>query len=167
MPSPAVPQREPINEIIRGTVSRLDDSFVLSPGPLPQAETIAAGELIVRYGIPYMGKAHLSIVPDLVVADHGEMLSGETAWAFLMQSSHLFPRSDVLGFRNDGDDEMLALKHLDFDSPYNVFAYRQPSDHHPFVKLTALVTIDRAQFPERLYRHLRCFDSLDDWRRHG
>ena len=93
------------------------------------------------------------------MADHGEMLSGETAWAFLMQSSHLFPRSDVLGFRNDGDDEMLALKHLDFDSPYDVFAYRQPSDHHPFVKLTALVTIDRAQFPERLYRHLRCFDS--------
>ena len=68
----------------------------------------------MRFGIPYLGKSHLSIVPDLLVLDYGEMLVGDIAWEFLMKSSHLFPRSDVLGYRNDGADEMAGVQATGF-----------------------------------------------------
>ena len=167
MPSQTIPRREPINETLMGAVSRLGDAYLLSDATLPRAEPVLAGDLVVRYGIPYLGKSHLSIVPDLLVLDYGEMLVGDIAWEFLMKSSHLFPRSDVLGYRNDGADEMLAFKQLDFDSPYHVFVYRDRDDHQPVCRLNALISADRASFPERLLTHIACFSNLDDWLHNG
>lgn len=167
MPVNPNPQREPINELLSGTVSHVGGSFFLSSSALPQAEVIVQGEIVLRYGIPYLFKPQWSIVPDLVVLDYGETMTGEAAWDFLMTSSHLYPRSDVLGFRSDGVDEMVPLKQLDFDSPYDVFVYRGPGDREPVARLSALIESEEGGFPERLRRHLPRFLSLDDWLSRG
>ena len=167
MPANPIPQREPINELVSGSVSLLGGSFLLSSSVLPQAEVILQGEIALRYGIPYLFKPEWSIVPDLVVLDYGEIMSGEMAWDFLMKNSHLYPRSDVLGYRNDGVDEMVTLKQLDFDSPYDAFVYREPGDQQPVARLSALIESANSSFPERLLRHLPRFASLDDWQSRG
>ena len=160
-------QRQPVSDTVLGLVTRLDHRALLSAGELSAGKVIARGELIIRYGITYLAKPHLSIVPDLVVADYGELLSGETAWDFLMNRGHLYPRADVCGYRNDGEDEMIVLKQLDFDYPYDVFAYLRTGDHRPFVALSALIAMDCATFPQRVQENLPCYGSVNTWRDHG
>ena len=84
-----------------------------------------------------------------------------------MESAHLYPRADVCGFRNDGVDDMVAVKQLDFDYPFDVFVYRQPEDEQPFAALSALIDADSAAYPERLLRHLLRFDSVTAWRQNA
>ncbi len=166
MPHKPIPQREAISDLLSGAVSRFGRFFFLSAAVPPQAQIVFQGEITLRYAIPYLFEPEWSIVPDLVVLDYGEMMTGELAWDFLMRSSHLFPRSDVLGYRNDGIDEMVPLKQLDFDSPYDVFAYRRPADLKPAAKLSALIANDEddcSAYPGRLLRHLPRYPSLEDW----
>ena len=167
MTNQSIPERQPIAERVTGVVTRFADGVLLSRQDLKDGEAIARGEFVVRYGITCLGKPQLSIVPDLVVADYGEMLVGEEAWQFLMDSGHLYPRADVCGLRNDGEDDMLTLKQLDFDYPYDVFAYHEAADPQPFSRLSALIGIDHADTPKRLLKHLPHFDSVDDWFDHG
>ncbi len=167
MTNQSIPERQPIAEHVRGVVTRFADCVLLSRHDLNDGEAIARGEIVVRYGITYLGKPQLSIVPDLVVADYGEMLVGEDAWQFLMYSGHLYPRADVCGLRNDGEDDMLVLKQLDFDYPYDVFAYREAADRQPLSKLSALIADDYVDIPERLLKYLPRFDTAVDWFDHG
>lgn len=160
------PQRLSVAERVRAIVTCLGDFALLSADELATGEVVAQGDLIIRYGITYLGKPHLSIVPDLVVADYGELLNGEEAWDFLMQSGHLYPRADVCGRRNDGLDDMPVIKQLDLDHAYDVFVYQQAADRRPFAQLSALIAEDRAVFPARLRQHLPGYDSLRDWRAH-
>ena len=130
----------PSAERVSGVVTELDGQALLSPAEMPAGNVIARGQLILRYGITFLGKPHLSIVPNLVVADYGELLNGEEAWEFLMTSAHLYPRADVCGFLNDGSDDMVALKQLDFDYPFDVFVYRGISRMiFPLAALSALI----------------------------
>lgn len=158
-------QRQPIADQLTGAVTLVDGQALLSSVELADGAAIARGELTIRYGITYLGKPQMSIVPDLVVADYGELLIGEAAWAFLMESAHLYPRADVCGFRNDGLDDMVAVKQLDIDYPYDVFVYRRLDDEQPFAALSALIDADSASYPERLLRHLPQVDSVSSWRR--
>ncbi len=160
-------QRQPIADQLLGVVTEVDGRTLLSPAELADGVAIFRGELTIRYGITYLGKPHMSIVPDLVVADYGELLIGEAAWEFLMKSAHLYPRADVCGFRNDGADDMIVVKQLDFDYPYDVFVYRRLEDEQPFAPLSALIDADLASFPKRLRRHLPRYDSVSSWRRNG
>ena len=167
MTNQAMPERLPISEHVSAAVSRIAGSSLLSPDALAAGDLLAEGALCVRYGITYLGKPQLSIVPDLVVADYGEMLVGEVMWQFLMQSAHRYPRADACGLNVHGAEEMVVLKQLDFDYPYDVFVYRKDSDRAPLTRLTALIAPDRTLFPQRLLAHLPCFESLDAWRAHG
>ena len=167
MTSSSLPQRQPINEFVTGVITRLEGAYLLASDALPGGQPIAEGALVLRYGIPYLGKDQLAIVPDLVVLDYGQTLTGEAAWDFLMESCHLYPRSDALGFRHDGVEDMMTFKQLDFDSPYAVFAYRDAGERAPFCRLSALIATQSDAFPDRLLKHLPRFVSLDDWRRHG
>lgn len=160
-------QRQPIADRLAGVVTEVDGLAVLSSAALIAGAMIARGELTIRYGITFFGKPQMSIVPDLVVADYGELLTGETAWEFLMKSGHLYPRADVCGFRNDGVDDMVAVKQLDIEYPYDVFVYRQLESEQPFATLSALIDTDSASYPERLLRHLPRFDSIMSWRQDG
>jgi hypothetical protein len=160
-------QRESIADQISGVVTELDGQALLSAAVLADGAAIARGKLTVRYGITYFGKPHLSIVPDLVVADYGELLNGEAAWKFLMQRGHLYPRADVCGLRNDGREDMVAIKQLDLDYPVAVFVYRRLEDERPFAALSALIDKTPAAYPERLLRRLPRFDSLCSWRQNA
>lgn len=159
-------QHLPISERVAGVVTEIDGHALLSSAELTAGRAIARGDLVFRYGITFLGKPHLSIVPRLVVADYGEMLNGEEAWAFLMTSAHLYPRADVCGYMNDGGDDMVALKQLDFDYPFDAFVYRQIQDELPLAKASALVAADPAPYPERLLQYLPRFESLNAWLRH-
>ncbi len=163
MAKQSIPQRLPITERVTGVLTCLGADTFLSARKLPTGDLVAQGEIFLRYGITYLGKPQLSIVPDLVVADYGEMLVGETAWEFLMQSGHLYPRADVCGIRNDGEEDMQTLKLLDFDYPYDVFAYQQMTDWQPFAEVSALIAANASPFPERLREHLPCYDSFKAW----
>ena len=162
-----MPPRLPISDAVEGVVMRLDDDFLLSAAMLTRGEFVAAGALIIRYGIPYLDKPY-SVAPDLVVLDYGDMLTGEAAWEFLIKQSHLHPRADVLGHRDDGSDQMLAVKQLDFAIPFDVFVYHQTADRKPLAKLDALIAAKPAAFPKRLLDYLPAFVTVADWQaRHG
>ncbi|MYE27029.1 MAG: hypothetical protein F4X87_07390 [Chloroflexi bacterium] len=160
-------QRQPIADQLTGVVTGVDGKALLSSAELADGAAIARGELTIRYGITYLGKPHISIVPDLVVADYGELLIGEAAWTFLMESAHLYPRADVCGLRNDGVEDMVAVKQLDIDYPYDVFVYGQPEDERPFAALSALIDADSASYPERILRRLPRYDSVSSWRQNA
>ena len=146
-------------------VTEIGVQALLSSAELAEGRVIARGELILRYGITYLGKPQFSIVPHLVVADYGELLNGEAAWDFLMTKAHLYPRADVCGFRDDGVEDMPALKQLDFEHPYAVFVYRGVQDELPLARLAALIDDGAGAMPERLRRHLPQFDNVNAWRR--
>ena len=167
MTNQLMPERQPISERVSAVVTRVDGRSLLSSGSLEAGEVLAQGDLILRYGITYLGKPQLSIVPDLVVADYGEMLVGESMWQFLMKSAHLYPRADAFGLGKDGVEEMVVLKQLDFDYPYDVFAYHKESDRQPFTRLSALIVPDKTKLPQRLLAQLPRFVSLNAWRAHG
>lgn len=159
--------RQPIAEQVAGVVTRIGDGALLSSRKLSAGEEVAQGDLILRYGITYLGKPQLSIVPDLVVADYGELLQGEAAWEFLMERGHLYPRADVCGRRSDGQDDMVAVKQLDLDYPCDVFVYSDIMESKPLARVSALIAADRAKFPGRLVRHVAVYASLDQWRANG
>lgn len=158
-------QRLPISDSIRGSLTRVGDCCLLADQALFGGELLAAGgELIVRYGIRILGKPHLTIVPDLLVADRGEMLTGEAAWQFISERGHLFPRADVCGRFADGADEMLFLKQLDLALPFVVYAYGDAADTKPLARIDALIVRDASAFPRRLLKHLPHYSRLEDWR---
>lgn len=162
-----LPERQPITDQISAIVTRIDDCALLSGACLESGEVIAHGELTLRYGITFLGKPQVSIVPDLVVADYGELLVGERMWQFLMNKAHLYPRADAFGLNRDGSEEMVALKQLDFDYPYDVFVYLQDGDRKPLARLSALIDSDPTPYPHRLLTQLPRFESGDAWRAHG
>lgn len=163
MPKQQIPDREPIGDAFNGIISLFDKHYILSTAPLTSADIIAEGDFVIRYGITYLGKPQYSIVPDLVVLDYGDMLVGEEAWEFLTNQSNLYPRSDVLGYRNDGLDEMLVVKQLDLAIPFDVLAYANDSNHIPIAKLTAFIAPESDTNPEKLKKHLPRYDTLADW----
>ncbi len=160
-------QRLPISDSVRGLLTRLGGNWLLADHALVGGKLVAAGELIVRYGIRILSKPQLTIVPDLVVADRGEMLIGEAAWHFIIKRGHLFPRADVCGRFEDGADETVFLKQLDLALPFAVYAYSEAADIKPLARLDALIAHDASAFPERLLDHLPQYSLLADWRADG
>ena len=157
-----IPDREPIGDVFSGAICQFDNLYILSPYPVDSAVLVAQGDFVLRYGITYLGKPQYSIVPDLVVVDYGDMLVGEDAWVFLTKQSNLYPRADVLGYRNDGRDEMLVVKQLDFAMPYDVLAFATEEEKVPLAKLSACIA-PSLNTPERLLSYLPYFDTLTDW----
>jgi len=56
--------------------------------------TVHSGTFTIRYGLRFLGKPHLSIVPGLVALDYGDMLVGAEAWEFITRRSNLHPRAE-------------------------------------------------------------------------
>ncbi|MXX84068.1 MAG: hypothetical protein F4Y70_11500 [Chloroflexi bacterium] len=160
-------QRLPISDSAHGWLTRLDERWLLADHALAGGWMAAQGELLLRYGIRILGKPHLAIVPDLVVADRGEMLVGEAAWQFIMERGHLFPRADVCGRMADGADEMLFLKQLDLALPVAVYAYADVEDVKALARLDAIIAQDATTFPARLLARLPRYRCLANWRAHG
>ena len=158
-----IPAREPIGDAFNGAVVQLGILQALAPAPLAGADTLISGALVVRYGIRYLGKPHLSIVPGLVVIDYGDMLVGDEAWEFITRHSNQYPRAEVFGYRNDGRDEMMYVKNLDLVQPVEVLVYDSPTATAPAARPTALIAPADAAVPLRLLNYLPRYNSLADW----
>jgi hypothetical protein len=148
---------------ITGVLSHYDGATLLSITELPEAELIASGEFVLRYAIPYLEKPHLAIVPGLVAVDYGEMFNGEEMWHFILTKSNRYPRADVMGYRNDGVDEMIVLKRLDVDRPVQVLAYDSSAATSPIATIQALITSDALTLPARVRQYLPHYSSLAQW----
>lgn len=122
-----------------------------------------SGSFVVRYGLRFLGKLHLSIVPGLLVLDRGEIINGEEAWEFILKRSNLFPRSEVVGYKNDGTEDMVMLRTLDMAVAPEVLLYPDGTSTKPIAKPTVLIASDPNGISERLLSYLPRYASLADW----
>jgi hypothetical protein len=158
-----IPPREPVGDPFTGVILKSGDHYVLAFEPVSGADVIAGGTFVLRYAVQYLGKPHWSIVPGLIALDYGEMLIGEAAWEFLLKRSNLHPRADVLGYRNDGKDEMVTIKTLDLAQPIGVLAYADADATQPIAPISALIAPSQAELAPRLRDYLPRYDILADW----
>ncbi|MCU0482293.1 MAG: hypothetical protein MUE54_13955 [Anaerolineae bacterium] len=171
MPRPQIPQRQPISDVFSGvlfTVETLTQSWGFLGLEAPNGIAYRSGDFIIRYGVRFLGKPHISIVPGLVASDYGDMMVGEMAWEFIYKKGFAFPRADVIGYRNDGTDDMMTLKFLDIAIPPQVLIYENDQTNTPLMPITALIaSSDVAKtFPARLLDYLPRFDTIEDWNIH-
>lgn len=146
-----------------GFVLQVGDKQALAINPETGMDVLAQGNFVIRYGLRYLGKLHVSVVPGLVALDYGEFLTGEEAWDFLINGSNLYPRSEVLGYRNDGLDEMIVIKALDLSVPAEVLVYADANAILPIAKPTALIAPADTPLPARLLEFLPRFATLAEW----
>jgi hypothetical protein len=163
MSNPSIPSRQPIEDHFDGAILRSGDHYLLATEPYPDAETLGIGRWIIRYGIAYLGKPHYSIVPGLLALDYGEFLTGEDAWHFLLHRSNLYPRADVVGYRNDGTEDMVFVKQLDLMCAFHILAYPDASATAPLAQISAIITPDPALVPERLAAYTPIYPELRTW----
>jgi hypothetical protein len=161
-----IPERAPISDSFTGYVLQIGQSQVLSLTPQAGADVLGSGKLVIRYGVCYLGKPQFSIVPGLVALDYGDVLTGEDAWNFLLKRSNIHPRADVLGYRNDGVDDMIVVKLLDLAQPVDVFVFANETATVPYAQPTALIASADAEIPSRLLEYLPRYDTLVDWQNH-
>jgi hypothetical protein len=165
-----IPERQPIGDLFHGVLSKFENVHTLSIAQLPETQLVVEGELVIRYGVRYLGKPNFSVVPGLIALDYGEMLTGENAWNFLLNRSNLYPRSDVLGYRNDGQDEMISIKYLDLALPVDVLAFENEQATLPLASISALIVtngeVAQYDFPQRMIQYLPQFSSIADWQTH-
>lgn len=159
----AIPPRQPIGDTFTGCLVSAGDRYALAGTPDPALTLVIAGTLIIRYGICFLGKPHLAIVPGLIALDYGEFLTGETAWDFLLKRSNLYPRGEVFGYRADGRDEMMYIKNLDLALPVHVLAYADDAATRPLARLSTLIAPAADTLPPRLLHSLPHVESAPAW----
>lgn len=158
-----IPPREPIEDTFEGALLRYATAYLLAPEPLARTEIVAQGAFTLRYGLRYLETPSKVIVPGLLALDYGEFLTGEDMWDFLLTRHNMFPRSEVVGHRADGAEDMIVLKRLDFDAPKAVFVYQSADAVVPLARLDA--AIGRIEAPERLLEYVPHYEALEDWTR--
>lgn len=159
----AIPDRKPIGDLFTGHIIQVDDVQLIATTYHPEANTLASGTFVVRYGLRFLGKLHISIVPDMLILDYGEILTGENAWEFLHKQSNRYPRSEVIGYRNDGTDDMALIRALDMAVAPEVLVYDIPNAIKPVAKPTVLIAPNTDNFPARLLSYLPHYASLAQW----
>lgn len=164
MPAPRIPERQAIYDPFTGVIVQVDDHFLLSSAAIVGHESLHAGTFVVRYGVVYLGKPQLSIVPALMALDYGAFKTGEDAWHFLLHKSNLHPRADVIGHRNDGVDAQVYVKELDLLYPFDVLVYADETTTSPLCKVDAVISQHPDDLPSRLADYVSIFDSVDTWR---
>lgn len=171
MPQPKIPDRQPIHDVFNGVIFQVQNASktqtwgFLSSTP-PSEIDYQQGEFVIRYGVRYLGKPHISIVPGLVASDYGDMMVGDMAWEFIYKKGLAFPRADILGYRHDGVDEMISMKFLDTVIPPHVLVYADTQATTPLMSVVALIApVDSTPtLPSRLLGYLPRFDHLEDWK---
>jgi hypothetical protein len=159
-----LPQRLPIGDYFSGYLALVNQQHhVLSTLPFEhEAITIVEqGEWVVRYGVVYLLESYKSIVPELLAFDTGGGLSGEEAWDFLFNKSNLFPRTDILGYREDGTEDMLPIKKLDVMHPVRTFIYADETTRMPIAQIHALIAPNELTAP-RILQSLPIYSQWED-----
>ncbi len=159
----AIPDRNPIGDRFTGSVIQIGDFQALATLVPTDLEPVAFGSFVVRYGLRFLGKLHVSIVPGLLVLDRGEIMTSEEAWEFILKHSNLYPRSEVVGYKNDGTEDMVMLRTLDMAVAPEVLLYPDDKSTKPIAKPTALIAPDLSDISERLLNYLPRYASLAEW----
>jgi len=154
-----IPARDPYGEDFPGAVIRHGGRILLSADAAPDGEALARS-VVIRYGVRYLEKHFLSLVPGLIALERGEMFTGEDALDFVVKRSNLYPRTEVYGYSSDGADEMKTVKWLDVAEPLMVLAYASATDASPVAVIDGLVGPEGA-FSARMLAALPRYDSLD------
>lgn len=159
-------QRQEVSDRLEGAIVLVDGHALLTTHARLAGELLTSGPLLLRYGLVCLVMPQLSIVPELVVLEYGEQLSGEEAWNFLLNRSNLHPRAEVLGHRDDGVEDQLRVSRLDLAQAPRVLAWRHDEAESPLplARPSALIATDLEALPQRLRQLLPCHASLDDWR---
>ncbi|MCB9453437.1 MAG: hypothetical protein H6672_18555 [Anaerolineaceae bacterium] len=163
MPGRNIPEQQPIGDEFSGAVLQVGASQLLTRSIDLDAPVIVSGAFIIRYGVCFLGRSHLSLVPGLVALEYGEMLTGEDAWTFIFKRSNLHPRSDVLGRRSDGEADMVPVKQFDLSLPPDVLVYTSAEATLPAARPVALITDSADDIPERLLHYLPVYASIAEW----
>lgn len=159
-----IPSREPVGDAFNGVVLAVGELHALALRPHDGAEVIHSGPCVVRYGARYLGKPHISIVPGLLALDYGDILTGDAAWDFLMKRSNLHPRADVMGYRNDGLDDMVVVKWLDLALTPEVLVYPDAAATLPTAEPVAFIGgLHGGEVPSRVLEYLPQYDSVAAW----
>lgn len=159
---PTIPPRQPPGDPFTGGIVSAGDRHALATQP-PAGST--AQVFVVRYGLRYLGKPFLSIVPGLIALDYGEFLTGDAAWEFAIRRSNLHPRAEVFGYRSDGRDEIMYMKNLDIAAGIEVLAYVDETATVPLARITALIASadEAATLPARLTTPLPRYETAIHW----
>ncbi len=158
-------QRQAVSDRFEGSVTCLDGVALLTTLASAPGELLASGPLLSRYGIVCLEIPQLCIVPELVVLEYGEQLSGEDAWDFLLHHSNLHPRAEAHGYRDDGIEDQLRVSRLDLAQAPRVLVWRQEDANNalPLARPQALIGANPDALPERLRQYLPCHPTFIDW----
>lgn len=165
MPAPRIPERQAIDDNFTGIVIDAGEHFLLSDETVEGYDSRHEGTFVLRYGVTFLGKPHMSIVPALLALDYGVFKTGEDAWDFLLHKSNLHPRADVLGHKNDGKDAQVYIKELDLMYPYDILVYTDDEATKPLCKVDAIITQKPDTVPERLAKYANIFPTIQDWQK--
>lgn len=163
MPAPRIPKRQPIGDSFIGFVIKAEGHHLLSQSKISDYETTHEGTFVVRYGVVFLGKPQLSIVPALMALDYGTFKTGEDAWDFLLNKSNLHPRADVLGYQNDGEDAQVYVKELDLMYPFDILVYADDAATSPLCKVEAVISSNPETIAPRIREYATIFSTIKDW----
>jgi hypothetical protein len=161
MPGRTIPERAPVYDPFTGVVLQAGTAQALARAAQPGVEIPVSGDFLIQYGVRFLGKPERYIVPELVVLDYGDMLTGEEAWNFLWHRSNLHPRAEVVGCRDDGREDIVFFRNLDLSLPPQVLVLS--STGALLARPTALIAPDITGLPARLVEYLPRYASVTDW----
>jgi hypothetical protein len=161
-----IPERASLGDAFVGAALKLDSGqhALAHAVDVSDVEVVASGTFVVRYGIPFLGKPHIPIVPGLLVLDYGDIFTGEAAWDFLYKRSNLYPRAEVFGYRSDGRDDMIIVRSLDLALPVEVLVYPNDTATMPIAHPKAIIAASDADLAPRILKYLPRFKTVANWK---
>lgn len=159
-----IPPLNPVGDTFSGVVLQYASATLLATQAIAETTALTQGTFTVRYAVRYLEKPHLAVVPGLVALDYGDMLTGERMWEFVLNRSNAYPRADVLGWRNDGAQEMVVLKKLDLAQRFQTLLYPDDTTSTPLFAVDAFIGTDLNALAARTQAYLPHYPTLEDWK---
>jgi hypothetical protein len=163
--SPQIPDPEYVVECVEGAVYDLSSGSILVVGPIPNAlrnhQPQIAGNIVLRYGLTTLIPVGDVLIPGLLAAEKGGMLTGREAWDFLQRQFQMHPRADVVGVGLMGQPVQKLVREIDFGIPVRVFAYGSYDQAIPSAELNGMVVMDDANMPTLAAQYLPQVSDLD------
>lgn len=120
------------------------------PDHILKGKVLARGNIVLRYGIPYQGPKHLSVILSVFLSERGGMLTGWQGWNFIRANYQLHQRAEIFGLQSDGETAQVFVRALDFATIPYVLAYAAPFDKIPIAQINRLVMNGASDIPHLL-----------------
>jgi hypothetical protein len=163
--SPQIPDPDYIAEPVEGSIYVLPGGAILVVGTPPQTlanrQPLITGEIVLRFGLSLLIPPGDVLIPGLLAAEKGGMLTGREAWDFLQRQFQMHPRADVVGVGLMGQPVQKLVREIDFGIPVRVFAYGNYDQASPSAELNGMVMVDDANMPTLAAQYLPQVSDLD------